>query len=385
MKIFTKRRLITIFLAVAIILSSFTIVLAQTTERATLLFRGITISLDGEIINPRDVNDNPIEPFIIAGTTYLPIRALAGALGLYVEWVDATSTINLTSGATPTPATLPGVPRPQSHLTREATLLFRDIDINLDGQPLVPRDVAGNVVEPFIIDGTTYLPLRALANALGLGVDWVDATSTVVLTTDEPVTPPPPQGQPGNWTGFEDFANYWVELDGIRLTPQLTIEEFLNRGMTLGDNYDILDNPVAANTSILGAINFQYLEIPDVAWLNERWRPALAVILQPSGPTATTIRNMTVASIAIEDGTVRAFDDIRLPGGLQMRETTLAEALALFGEPRERAEGTWGTTLNYWPFRDVVGGTGPRFDTGFTLTFNTDDVLTRVVIRWQYR
>jgi len=76
--------------------------------------------------------------------------------------------------------------------TRQANLLFRDISITLDGETLVPVDVHGNAVEPFIIDGTTYLPVRAISNALGLDVDWDDATSTVILTsTPTPATATP--------------------------------------------------------------------------------------------------------------------------------------------------------------------------------------------------
>ena len=65
---------------------------------------------------------------------------------------------------------------------KQATLYYNDIKITLDGAPLVPKDVNGNIVEPFIIDGTTYLPVRAVGSALGLGVDWNSQTSTVLLT-----------------------------------------------------------------------------------------------------------------------------------------------------------------------------------------------------------
>jgi len=45
------------------------------------------------------------------------------------------------------------------------------------------------VVEPFIWDGSTFLPLRAIADALGLDVAWVEDTSTVVLTSPAVVMP----------------------------------------------------------------------------------------------------------------------------------------------------------------------------------------------------
>ena len=70
-----------------------------------------------------------------------------------------------------------------SNGTKSATLYYRDIKVTLDGEKLTPKDVDGNYVEPFIIDGTTYLPVRGISNALGLDVDWDGASGTVILTT----------------------------------------------------------------------------------------------------------------------------------------------------------------------------------------------------------
>ena len=44
-----------------------------------------------------------------------------------------------------------------------------------------PRDSDGNTVEPFISNGTTYLPVRAVSNALGQSVDWDGSTNTVYI------------------------------------------------------------------------------------------------------------------------------------------------------------------------------------------------------------
>ena len=54
-------------------------------------------------------------------------------------------------------------------------------------------DANGNYVEPFIIDGTTYLPVRGIASALGLNVGWDGATKTVLLTTPESTPGPTPE------------------------------------------------------------------------------------------------------------------------------------------------------------------------------------------------
>jgi len=62
-------------------------------------------------------------------------------------------------------------------------LTYQDISVTLDGKKLDLRDVKGNSVEPFRFDGTNYLPVRALSEALGLSVAWDGTTQTVVLTT----------------------------------------------------------------------------------------------------------------------------------------------------------------------------------------------------------
>ena len=70
-----------------------------------------------------------------------------------------------------------------SNGSRTAKLFFRDIKIVLNGSEIQPVNADGAAVEPFIIDGTTYLPVRAVANALGLEVEWTEESSTVTLTT----------------------------------------------------------------------------------------------------------------------------------------------------------------------------------------------------------
>lgn len=68
-----------------------------------------------------------------------------------------------------------------SNGSKTAELFYRDIKITLNGQSVTPKDANGNAVEPFIIDGTTYLPVRGVAGALGLDVEWDGNTNTVIL------------------------------------------------------------------------------------------------------------------------------------------------------------------------------------------------------------
>jgi len=91
-----KRRLIFLFLTVAVVLSlSYGVYAVSENRTAELAFRDIKITLNGEEFTPKDANGKTVEPFIIDGTTYLPVRGVAEALGLLVEWEGSTFTVKL--------------------------------------------------------------------------------------------------------------------------------------------------------------------------------------------------------------------------------------------------------------------------------------------------
>lgn len=67
---------------------------------------------------------------------------------------------------------------------RDVTALMNyELTIRLDGEVLTLRDVNGNEVQPLSFEGTTYLPLRALAEIVGLEVGWDAATQTILLSS----------------------------------------------------------------------------------------------------------------------------------------------------------------------------------------------------------
>ncbi len=57
----------------------------------------------------------------------------------------------------------------------------QNVKIIIDGQELIPKDANGNRVYPIIENGTTYLPVRAIANAFGKEVYWDGPNYTVYI------------------------------------------------------------------------------------------------------------------------------------------------------------------------------------------------------------
>lgn len=79
--------------------------------------------------------------------------------------------------------TVLAVPTFAANISKSAQLIYNDIKITINGNAVTPLDATGNAVEAFTIDGTTYLPVRAVSSSLGMDVNWDSATKTVALTT----------------------------------------------------------------------------------------------------------------------------------------------------------------------------------------------------------
>jgi hypothetical protein len=65
--------------------------------------------------------------------------------------------------------------------TRTIQATFSGIKIYVDGNLVRPKDASGKAIEPFVIDGTTYLPVRAVGEALGKEVQWDGPTQSVYI------------------------------------------------------------------------------------------------------------------------------------------------------------------------------------------------------------
>lgn len=147
------KKVITLILVLAIILSAI----------PAFALGEITIIIDGTKIEPVDANGNPVKPFVLDGTTYLPVRAVAEALNFDVEWDGDTRTVMIGE---------PG-----------AAQLGDEINIMINGTLFTARNGNGLIVYPLTVNGSVYLPVRAVASALGKNVDWDQATQTVTITT----------------------------------------------------------------------------------------------------------------------------------------------------------------------------------------------------------
>ncbi|WP_311198799.1 stalk domain-containing protein [Paenibacillus hexagrammi] len=68
-----------------------------------------------------------------------------------------------------------------SNLQEIKAYLNGDIQIKYNGEPVQLQDEQGQVVLPITYEGSTYMPLRGVANILKTAVDYDPDTNTVYL------------------------------------------------------------------------------------------------------------------------------------------------------------------------------------------------------------
>lgn len=185
-----KKRMISLVLVLVLLLGALPASAAG--GRSVITVNPITIEVGGKSFDPVDVNGQPVHVFEYGGTTYAPLRALAEAYGLTVGY-DAAQNLATVEGT---------VELTDYHgkrgtvMTAPFQLIVSPISVMVNGTIFQPRDATGAAVAVFESGGTTYAPLRALAEAYGLKVGYNAERRLAYVYTEgaEPVFATAPAG-----------------------------------------------------------------------------------------------------------------------------------------------------------------------------------------------
>lgn len=117
-------------------------------------YESIPITLDGKKILGASA-------YLIDGTTYVPLRALSDAVGKYeISWNDSTKTATVKGGE-------------DLHISVSTGKLY----ISVNGRYFY---TVGKILN---VEGRLYVPIRPLAKAFSLELEWNAATRSVSLTS----------------------------------------------------------------------------------------------------------------------------------------------------------------------------------------------------------
>lgn len=136
--------------------------------------------------------------------------------------------------------------------------VYTGVDVYVDDQKLEPKDANGNPVEVFAYNGTTYLPLRAVGNALGLPVQWEGSTESVYIGKHNGDTP----------------AAYLCELDYFSMEGSWSFVERQKDNLGKAHTHNISPNWSYYKTGleITYFLNGQYSRLTATYFLNHKDR-----------------------------------------------------------------------------------------------------------------
>ncbi len=115
------------------------------------------------------VNDvkvvSPVPAQIVNDRTMLPMRSIFERIGAKVTWIESEKII---------------------FATKDNLLITMQIDNNVMSVQRIENDEVVKIeldVPPFIVNGSTLVPVRAVAESLGCSVKWDQQTYTVDIST----------------------------------------------------------------------------------------------------------------------------------------------------------------------------------------------------------
>lgn len=164
------------------------------------------------VINNRELYTAD-KPVIVDGRTMLPLRAIGEAMDCEVIWVNGTQTANLKNETT-----IVSMQIGNKNITK--------VKRTNQEQKLLQTDVP-----PMLINGKTYIPVRAFAEALDAVVGWDGTTNTVIIVYD---------------TTLKYVGNYAVETfagtgERKKHDSNLSTMAFVNpEGITINSEGDIV-------------------------------------------------------------------------------------------------------------------------------------------------
>ena len=141
----------------------------------------ITILIDGEIFHPPD-----IPPFISSNRVMVPFRPIAEALGAEGDWEPDLQRVTIS------------LRNRQISFFMGGRVMFLTItdEFGNVGNPTLHLDVPATLVN----NNRAFVPVRAVSEALGASVEWIDESRTVIISPSSPTAPLPEENEVENLT-----------------------------------------------------------------------------------------------------------------------------------------------------------------------------------------
>jgi len=201
-----------------------------------------------------------------------------------------------------------------ANLTIQAALA-PDVTIRYEGEVQTFLDSNGETVYPIMYKGTTYLPLRALSNMLGVPITWEGSTRTVSLGASTATA----RSLFNASTRHRDSHPYWSAIQGAENLPQ-KVDDF---GVAMPEyTYGYRQTHVnSATTEMVLTLDRGYTEM-SFTWVVTEGLPSTYRLEVFNADNKVVLSSVTIEHGAYTDVTVNVTGVARL--GFRTVRTTVS-------------------------------------------------------------
>jgi hypothetical protein len=172
----------------------------------------VTITING---NDLALDSTTGQAVIIGDRTYVPFRVICENLGAKVDWIGETRQVIINTKGDLYTYTVP-------------ENIKDDIQIVIDGQALlIPSDYGRPYISTF---NRVMIPLRAVGEALGCEVNWIEETNTVQIIQEPTITEPPVTDPPVNNDANREDEKLLNDLAALSTNLKLKDGSVINSG-----------------------------------------------------------------------------------------------------------------------------------------------------------
>ncbi len=213
-----------------ITITMLSIFLSTTNVTAYTGTANLNVDIGGVRFFINNVSATPDPPsFAIKGATYVPLRFVSEYLGYSVAWNNATNTIVMNYLGNDSSKN--EIFSYTGKRTKNIDVTYQNINIVMDGKTLSPDQ------EPFIYNGSTYVPLRFISESMGMQVSYDAATSTVFIenTTTLEISSTTPNSTTTTNSNYQPIAFTNDEQSKIAEMTKYINENFTASRTLVGD------------------------------------------------------------------------------------------------------------------------------------------------------
>ena len=165
------------------------------------VYTGINIYVDGKLYSPEPLNGVVGEAFVYNGTTYLPVRDITHLYNADIKWENNSVIITKSTSEgqyyidengnkvyIDYPDFKESNKAPSSQLIVKQLSGVKGAKIYFNNVLYTPQAVNGIPADVYVINGTTYLPVRDIAKMFNTEIKWDSKTNSVILNRNATLT-----------------------------------------------------------------------------------------------------------------------------------------------------------------------------------------------------